>query len=100
MRRSALAAAVLAAVFVAPVSGAVAMTGAPRALGAATQAIDPIERAGCWRNGWHGWGWYEWCGPRHHEVWEHEVWEPGCRDITIREHHFGGTEVRHIHRCD
>jgi hypothetical protein len=24
--------------------------------------LSSIERAGCWRYGWHGWGWYPWCG--------------------------------------
>jgi hypothetical protein len=27
-------------------------------------ALSPIEKAGCWRNGWHGWGWYPRCGWR------------------------------------
>src|SRR5580704_7232180 len=29
---------------------------------AAADAINPIEKAACWRPGWHGWGWYPYCG--------------------------------------
>jgi len=34
-----------------------AMMAAP-ALGGASQSISPVEKAACWRWGWHGWGWY------------------------------------------
>ena len=61
-------------------------------------AVDPVEKAGCWRYGWHGWGWCPVCGPPPPPyAWG---WAPGCRDVTIRERHPDGTtEVRHIHRC-
>jgi hypothetical protein len=44
----------------------------------AEQSIDPIEKAGCWRWGWRGWGWYP-CGyyggpgwgPYHRWGWGH-----------------------------
>ena len=99
MRQSVLVMTAAAAGFAALIStGAIAMSGGPSSLRTAIATIDPIETAGCWRFGRHGWGWYEWCGPRH-EVW-HEVWEPDCREITIRERRFGETEVRHIRRCD
>jgi hypothetical protein len=29
---------------------------------AAIETVDPIEKAGCFRHGWHGWGLYHWCG--------------------------------------
>jgi len=27
----------------------------------AVGTISPVEQAGCWRHGWHGWGWYPYC---------------------------------------
>jgi hypothetical protein len=33
-----------------------------RGLERLADALSPIERAGCWRYGWHGWGWYPRCG--------------------------------------
>src|ERR1700730_16679536 len=31
-------------------------------LGRLVDALSPIEKAGCWRYCWHGWGWYWRCG--------------------------------------
>jgi hypothetical protein len=43
-----------------------AMTlGGPEGVRGALDAISPIEQAGCYRYGWHGWGWYPFCG-RHY----------------------------------
>ena len=63
---------------------------------APSEAVNPVEKAACWRMGWHGWGWYPHCGPRAEVV----IHEPGCRDITVRERRGLETVVRHIHRCD
>jgi hypothetical protein len=35
--------------------------GAPSGVLGAAEAISPIDKAACWRYGWHGWGWYP-CG--------------------------------------
>jgi CubicO group peptidase (beta-lactamase class C family) len=35
--------------------------GAPAGVLGAAETINPIEKAACWRYGWHGWGWYP-CG--------------------------------------
>jgi len=61
---------------------------APVQSGLAASVLDDqgvVEQAhygcGCWRNGWHGWGWYAHCGggwgPRHwHGGWG---WRHGWR---------------------
>jgi hypothetical protein len=67
--------------------GAEAMISNP-GLGRFADALSPIEKAGCWRNGWHGWGWYPRCGgggygygwgPRYYGGgWGgHRRWHPG-----------------------
>ena len=36
-----------------------AMTlGAPAGVNGAAATLNPVEKAACWRYGWHGWGWY------------------------------------------
>ncbi|HET6374456.1 MAG TPA: hypothetical protein VFF88_00260, partial [Methylocella sp.] len=45
-----------------------AMIGHP-GLERAADALSPIEKAGCWRYGWHGWGWYPRCGWRGYYGW-------------------------------
>jgi hypothetical protein len=62
-------------------ASAVVLSSAGRAP-AEADAINPIEKAACWRPGWHGWGWYPYCGPPRvvEEVWEDE---PACREITV-----------------
>jgi hypothetical protein len=70
-------------------------SGDPAGVRKTSELIDPILKAGCWRDGWRGWGWYRHCGPR-----PLHAWEPGCREVTIREYHWGESEVRHIRRCD
>jgi hypothetical protein len=45
-------------------AGAMTLT-APDGARAAIDTISPVEQAGCWRHGWHGWGWYRWCGHRY-----------------------------------
>jgi hypothetical protein len=36
-----------------------AMTpGTASGLKGAAATLDPVEKAACWRYGWHGWGWY------------------------------------------
>jgi hypothetical protein len=67
---------------------------------AASESVSPIEQAACWRYGWHGWGWYPFCGPQPAIIEPAWAWEPGCRDVTVREHRGFETVVRHIHRCD
>jgi hypothetical protein len=66
----------------------------------AFEAANVVEKTACWRFGWRGWGWYPFCGPPPPPPPAAWAYEPGCRDVTIREHHWGETEVRHIHRCD
>ena len=36
--------------------------GASVAARAAIETVDPVEKTGCLRHGWRGWGWYHWCG--------------------------------------
>jgi hypothetical protein len=40
---------------------AAALRAAPEAAHSAIEAVDLLERAGCWQYGWHGWGWYSFC---------------------------------------
>jgi hypothetical protein len=47
-------------------SGANAMAlGDPAGVRSAAEAVNPVEKAACWRWGWHGPGWYPcgWGGP-------------------------------------
>jgi len=74
---------------------------------AAAEAVSPVEQTACWRFGWHGWGWYPYCGPRllppgPRVVYEdaYDAWVPGCRDVTVRERQGPRVVVRHIRRCD
>jgi len=61
MRKMLLAAAGGATLLsVAMLTPASAFPGAPGATQPAADSIDPVEKA-CWRDGWHGWGWYP-CG--------------------------------------
>ena len=32
-------------------------------IGPAIDAINTVDKAACWRWGWHGWGWYPCWGP-------------------------------------
>jgi len=41
-------------------AGAMTLGGAEGVRGA-LDTISPVEHAGCWRYGWHGWGWYPFC---------------------------------------
>lgn len=48
-------------------------------LGDASRSVNPIETTGCWRRGWHGWGWYPWCGfygPGPGPYWGGPYWGP------------------------
>src|SRR5882724_10625432 len=49
-----------------PDSAIAAPIGSPAGVRHALDDANIVEKAGCWRNGWHGWGWYPWCGYRHH----------------------------------
>jgi hypothetical protein len=42
-------------------------------LARSVEALSPIEKAGCWRYGWHGWGWYR-CGWGWHRPWGWHRW--------------------------
>ena len=60
MPRSILAftagAAMLAGAMIVPATGAT--IGNPDGVRGALADVNPIEQAGCYRRGWHGWGWY------------------------------------------
>ncbi len=84
MRRSVLALTAAAAMLVggATMSGpAGAMSvGGSEGIHGALDTVNPVEQAGCWRHGWHGWGWYPYCRRyygygwrwhRHHRHWHH-----------------------------
>jgi hypothetical protein len=48
-------------------SGAQAMVlGGGPGVRTAIDAVSTIDNVGCWRPGWHGWGWYPYCGPRYY----------------------------------
>jgi hypothetical protein len=60
-------------------SASAATLGTPDGIRATLDTISPVEQAGCYRYGWHGWGWYPFCrrhygygwdGPR----WRHHRW--------------------------
>jgi len=44
------------------VAPADAVTPGSVGLRAAADSVASVERTACWRYGWHGWGWYPWCG--------------------------------------
>jgi hypothetical protein len=80
MRELMLAIVGAAAMLVAGALGpAGAITIAPAAVRAAIETVNPVEKALCWRWGWHGWGYYPcgyWIGPRWgwrrlHRHWRH-----------------------------
>jgi hypothetical protein len=65
MRKSAFALTAAAAVLAGGVmasgtAGAVTL-GGPEGIRGAVDTVNPVEQAGCWRQGWHGWGWYPFC---------------------------------------
>jgi len=41
-------------------AGAAALGGTDGIRGALA-TVNPVEQAGCYRYGWHGWGWYPFC---------------------------------------
>jgi hypothetical protein len=53
-------------------AGAITL-GNPGAIRGAVDTVNPVEQAGCWRYGWHGWGWYPFCrrfyGYGYHRPW-------------------------------
>jgi hypothetical protein len=79
-----------------------AMPASDAGLRAARDAISPIEQAACWQHGSHGWGWYLCCGPPPppppYAAWDY-VLSPNCRDVTVRENHWGQAEVHHHQQC-
>jgi len=91
MRKSVLALTAAAAMLTAGVtmsSPAGAMTvGGPEGIRGALDTINPVDKAACWRYGWHGWGWYPcyrhyygygygpgWRWHRHHRHHWHHHW--------------------------
>jgi hypothetical protein len=79
-----------------------AMPASDAGLRAARDAISPIEQAACWRFGSHDWGWYPFCGPPPppppYAAWDY-VPPPNCRDVAVRENHWGQAEVHHYQQC-
>lgn len=61
----------------------------------------PFEQVACWRFGSHGWGWYPFCGPPPpaYAAWDSAPPPPNCRETTVREQHWGETEVHHYRQC-
>ena len=55
------AGAVLAGGMAVSTPGTAMTLAAPDAVRGAAATINPVEQAGCWRYGWHGWGWYPFC---------------------------------------
>src|ERR1700716_2538587 len=52
-----------------------AMTlGGPEGIRGPLDTINPVEQTGCYRRGWHGWGWYPFCG-RHYGHGHGYGWE-------------------------
>jgi hypothetical protein len=48
----------------------------------AVGTISPVEQAGCWRHGWHGWGWYPSCHrfhPGYGYGYDRDWWGGGWR---------------------
>jgi hypothetical protein len=59
MRRHVVAMAGLAVLLlVVSFTHADALTLSPGAIAPAINAITTVDKAACWRWGWHGWGWY------------------------------------------
>ncbi len=61
-------------------AGAVTIGGTDGIRGA-VDTVNPVEQAGCYRHGWHGWGWYPFCG-RHYGGgygWDRDGWGGGWR---------------------
>jgi hypothetical protein len=74
--------------------------GAWHGVRAAANSLGVVQTAACWRFGWHGWGWYRYCGPPPAAPPPAWAWAPGCRDVTVRENRGFETVVRHERRCD
>ena len=78
MRKSVLAltaaAAMLAGGAMIPDRASAVTLGGPEGVRSALDAINPVEQAGCYRYGWHGWGWYPFC----RRYYGHG-WGPGWR---------------------
>jgi hypothetical protein len=76
------AGAVLAGGIAISVPASAVTLGGSDAVRGALATVDPVEQAGCWRHGWHGWGWYPVCrrfygfgfAPRFHR---HHCWHCG-----------------------
>ncbi len=48
--------------------------GAPAAVNGAAETLNLVDKAACWRYGWHGWGWYPcYVGPRYYG-WGYRRW--------------------------
>ena len=97
----------LAAAGAATLLTAAAMTPAgalPLGLGAmrpAAEAVNPVDKAACWRWGWHGWGWYpcwgggDYDGGYYGRPYYYRHWGPGYgwrhhhdEDEEDDEHHY------------
>ena len=66
--------AMLAGAMIVPATAAT--LGNPDGVRGALADVNPIEQAGCYRRGWHGWGWYPVCH-RHWGYgygWRHRHW--------------------------
>jgi hypothetical protein len=72
-------------------------------VGAAAANGNPVEQIACWRFGPRGWGWYAFCAapppppPPAYAAWDYLP--PNCKDTTVREQHWGDTEVHHYRQC-
>ncbi len=73
-----------------------ATLGAPAAVNGAAATLNPIEKAACWRYGWHGWGWYP-CVyrvyPYRYWGWRHPYW--GYRRWGWRRWHYSDVQLKH-----
>jgi hypothetical protein len=93
MLLSAAAATALLSAALMPVGAQANVMGGPAAVRSAIDAVSNIDSAGCWRPGWHGWGWYpycgEWGGRWHRRGWDDDDW------LWRRRHRWGGWHHEH-----
>ena len=66
----------------------------------ALDAVSTIDSVGCWRPGWHGWGWYPYCGPRYYGGdrdwrWHRHGWDDDEGWRRHRWHRWGGWHRGH-----
>jgi hypothetical protein len=93
---AAAATALMSAVSFVPGEAQAMILGGSAGVRDATGAVSTIDRVGCWRPGWHGWGWYPYCGYYGGDRdwrWHRHGWGRGWDDDDWRwrhPHRWGG----------